>query len=68
MPAPQPRRFWGSMARRAALVAVAALAARPAGADAPARYGFSTEIATLLGKSDDAAQFETEAGRLHEHS
>ena len=36
------------MARRAALVAVAALAARPAGADAPARYGFSTEIATLL--------------------
>ncbi|KAH8097901.1 sulfotransferase [Aureococcus anophagefferens] len=34
--------------RRAALVAVAALAARPAAADAPARYGFSTEIATLL--------------------
>ena len=25
------------------------------------------EIATLLGKSDDAAQFEAEAGRLHEH-
>ena len=34
--------------RRAALVVVAALAARPAAADAPARYGFSTEIATLL--------------------